>query len=102
MSRQLMVLPNVARPEAGCADMEMMLWNALLTTFLGLLGWSLKEKSTELQRVQILLNRTREEIAKEYVTKQEVHSDINRVLDRLDRLESKIDAFMKESRSALG
>ena len=82
--------------------MEMMLWNALLTTFLGLLGWSLKEKSDELQRVQILLNRTREEVAKEYVTKQEVHSDINRVLDRLDRLESKIDAFMKESRSALG
>ena len=82
--------------------MEMMLWNALLTTFLGLLGWSLKEKTNELQRVQILLNRTREEIAKEYVTKQEVHSDIDRVLDRLDRLESKIDAFMKESRSALG
>ena len=82
--------------------MEMMLWNALLTTFLGLLGWSLKEKSDELQRVQILLNRTREEVAKEYVTKLEVHSDINRVLDRLDRLESKIDAFIKESRSALG
>jgi predicted DNA-binding protein YlxM (UPF0122 family) len=82
--------------------MEMMLWNALLTTFLGLLGWSLKEKSDELQRVQILLNRTREEVAKEYVTKQEVHSDIDRVLDRLDRLESKIDAFIKESRSALG
>ena len=82
--------------------MEMMLWNALLTTFLGLLGWSLKEKSTELQRVQILLNRTREEVAKEYVTKLEVHSDIDRVLDRLDRLESKIDAFIKESRSALG
>ena len=82
--------------------MEMLLWNALLTTFLGLLGWSLKEKSDELQRVQILLNRTREEVAKEYVTKQEVHSDIDRVLDRLDRLESKIDTFIKESRSALG
>ena len=81
--------------------MELMVWNALLTTFLGLVGWSLKEKSAELQRVQILLNRTREEIAKEYVTKQEVHTDINRVLDRLDRLEGKIDAFIKESRSAL-
>ena len=81
--------------------MELMVWNALLTTFLGLLGWSLKEKSAELQRVQILLNRTREEIAKEYVTKMEVHSDINRVLDRIDRLEAKIDAFIKESRSAL-
>lgn len=82
--------------------MELMVWNALLTTFLGLVGWSLKEKSAELQRVQILLNRTREEIAKEYVTKQEVHNDINRVLDRLDRLEGKIDAFIKESRSAIG
>lgn len=82
--------------------MELMVWNALLTTFLGLLGWSLREKSAELLRVQILLNRTREEIAKEYVTKQEVHADINRVLDRLDRLEKKIDDFMKEQRSALG
>ncbi len=81
--------------------MELMVWNALLTTFLGLLGWSLKEKSAELQRVQILLNRTREEIAKEYVTKQEVHTDINRVLDRLDRLEKKIDDFIKESKSAI-
>jgi predicted DNA-binding protein YlxM (UPF0122 family) len=81
--------------------MELMIWNALLTTFLGLLGWSLREKSAELLRVQILLNRTREEIAKEYVTKQEVHTDINRVLDRLDRLEKKIDDFMKEQRSAL-
>ena len=81
--------------------MELMIWNALLTTFLGLLGWSLREKSSELQRITILLNRTREEIAKEYVTKMEVHSDINRVLDRLDRLEKKIDDFMKEQRSAL-
>jgi len=47
--------------------MELMIWNALLTTFLGLLGWSLREKSAELLRVQILLNRTREEIAKEYL-----------------------------------
>ena len=78
-----------------------MVWNALLTTFLGLLGWSLREKSAELLRVQILLNRTREEIAKEYVTKMEVHSDINRVLDRIDRLEKKIDDFMKEQRSAI-
>lgn len=97
---QMVVLSKV-KPKVGWFEMELMVWNALLTTFLGLLGWSLKEKSAELQRVQILLNRTREEIAKEYVTKQEVHADINRVLDRLDRLEKKIDDFMKEQRSAL-
>ena len=80
--------------------MELMVWNGILTAFLGLLGWSLREKSAELQRISILLNRTREEIAREYVTKQEVHNDINRVLDRLDRLEAKIDTFIKENRSA--
>jgi hypothetical protein len=82
--------------------MEMMLWNALLTTLLGLLGWNLKEKSEEISRLQILLNRTREEVAKEYVTKVDVHHDINRVLDRIDRLENKIDAFIREQKSALG
>ena len=81
--------------------MEMMLWNALLTTLLGLLGWNLKEKSEEISRLQILLNRTREEVAKEYVTKVDVHHDINRVLDRIDRLETKIDSFIREQKSAL-
>ena len=74
--------------------MELMLWNIGLTILLGFVGWVLKEKSAELSRLQILLNRTREEIAKEYVTKAEVHADINRVLDRLDRLDEKLDRIM--------
>ena len=81
--------------------MELMVWNALLTTLLGLLGWTLKTKSEEIDRLQILLNRTREEVAKEYVTKVDVHHDINRVLDRLDRLEGKLDTFIREQRSAI-
>ena len=77
--------------------MDSMVWNAVLSLLVALLGWVLREKSAELQRITILLNRTREEIAKEYVTKAEVHADINRVLDRLDRLESKIDRLMENS-----
>jgi hypothetical protein len=42
-----------------------------------------------------LINRTREEMAKEYVTRDQVHTDINRVLDRLDRLELKLDRLME-------
>jgi Tfp pilus assembly protein PilO len=79
--------------------MELMLWNTLLTIVVSFVGWVLKSKSDELQRIQILVNRTREEIAKEYVTKSEVHTDINRVLDRLDRLESKIDRMMESNRA---
>lgn len=74
-----------------------MFWNLVLSVLLGLIGWVLHEKTGELKRVTILLNRTREEMAKEYVTKVEVHADINRVLDRLDRLDEKLDRLMQPS-----
>ena len=79
--------------------MDMTIWNLALTCLSGVLGWVLKDKSDELGRITILLNRTREELAKEYVTKAEVHADINRVLDRLERLDEKLDRLM-ESRTA--
>lgn len=82
--------------------MDVTLWNAALSLISALMLFWVKVSTDEVKRIQILLNRTREEIAKEYVTKAEVHADINRVLDRLDRLERKIDDFMKEQRSALG
>ena len=75
--------------------MDLSIWNTVLSVLIGLLSWILKEKSTELKRIEIQLNKTREEVAKEYVTKVEVHTDINRVLDRLDRLELKLDAVIK-------
>jgi hypothetical protein len=75
--------------------MDITLWNTFLSVLLAFVGWMLREKSAELQRIQVLLNKTREEIAKEYVTKAEVHADINRVLDRLDRLDAKIDRLME-------
>lgn len=81
--------------------MELMLWNVALSFISALILMWIKSTVDELKRVQILLNRTREEIAKEYITKNDVHSDINRVLVRLDRLDEKLDAFMKEQRSAL-
>ena len=84
------------------------IWNSALTVILALIGWGVRvrdkeseEQKQEIQRIQILLNRTREEVAREYVTKAEVHNDINRVLDRLDRLEAKLDAFIRESQSAI-
>jgi len=76
--------------------METIVWNIILSAGLGLLSWVLKDKADELARITILLNRTREEIAKEYVTKTEVHADINRVLDRLDRLDEKLDRLMEK------
>lgn len=77
------------------------IWNLVLSGILASLGYAYREKSEEIKRIEILLNKTREEVAKEYVTKVDVHLDINRVLDRLDRMEQKLDMVIKESRSAI-
>ena len=81
--------------------MEMVIWNGILTAFLALLGFVLKDKADEIKRLNILISKTREEHAKDCITKAEVHNDINRVLDRIDRLENKIDLFIREQKSAL-
>lgn len=81
--------------------MELMVWNIVLSFISALIMFWIKLSTDEMKRIQILVNRTREEIAREYVTKAEVHNDIDRVLDRIDRLEKKIDDFMKEQRSAI-
>lgn len=75
--------------------MDMMFWNILLTVTLALIGWWGQSMYKEIQRLSILLNRTREEVAKEYVTKTEVHHDMNRIIERLDHLDGKIDRFFE-------
>jgi len=70
-------------------------WSGLLTAFIAVVAYMLKDRSDELDRVQVLLNKTREEMAKEYVTKADVHADINRVIDRIDTLDAKLDRLME-------
>ena len=82
--------------------MELMVWNVILSFASGLLMFWVKVSHDEVKRLGILLSKTREEHSDKFVTKQDMHNDINRVLARLDRLEGKIDDFMKEQRSALG
>ncbi len=68
-----------------------MIWNMVLTLIVAILGWVVKDKFAELQRLGILLNKTREEVARDHVTRAEVRADSQMLLDRLDRLEQKID-----------
>jgi hypothetical protein len=71
------------------------LWSALMSAALGLIGWVLKNHVEEVKRLQILLNRTREEVARDYVTRADMHTDMNRVISRLDNLDKKIDELMR-------
>jgi archaellum component FlaC len=76
--------------------MDLMLWNLILSAMLGVMAWVLKDKAEELKRLGILLNKTREEVARDYVTRTEIHADIARVLDRLDRLDEKLDRLVEK------
>ena len=71
------------------------IWSGSLTAAFGFVSWLLRSYVEEQRRLHILLNRTREDMAKEYITKAEVHNDINRVMDRLDALDAKIDRLIE-------
>jgi hypothetical protein len=77
--------------------MEMMLWNVVLSAIVGVMVFMLKGKFDELQRLSILLNKTREEVARDHITRAEVRQDLEKIRDHFDsgfdRLEKKIDAL---------
>ena len=79
-----------------------MLWNIVLSALLALIGWFGVQMHTEMHRLSILLNKTREEIvqcqlsiAEKYARKDEVKADMQRVMDRLDALDAKIDRLIE-------
>ena len=61
----------------------------------GIVAFIVKDKSDELKRQGILLNKTREEIARDYITKIEVRSDMDQIINRFDRIEAKLDRFIE-------
>lgn len=79
--------------------MEMMVWNIVLTAVVGIMGFLLKGKFDDLDRISILLNKTREEVAREHVTRGEMNIVVDRLGDRFDkaveRLETKLDGLKK-------
>jgi predicted nuclease with TOPRIM domain len=74
--------------------METQVWNIILSVAMGATGFIIKNLFDELKRIQILVNKTREELPKEYVTRSQLDADVNRIFDRLDRLEVKIDQLV--------
>lgn len=73
-----------------------LIWSGLLTIFIGLLGYMMKEKFAELARLSILLNRTREEIARDNVTQAEIDRITSHIDQRFNKLEEKIDRLISQ------
>jgi len=77
----------------------MMIWNVVLSAIVAVMGFMFKSKFEELDRLGILLNRTREEVARDHITRAEVHRDMEKIMERFDaginRLEAKIDELSR-------
>jgi hypothetical protein len=66
-------------------------WNVFITLVLAPLLYSIRQNSNEIQRLGILLNKTREDLAREYVTKQELRDDMTLLMDRIQKIDEKLD-----------
>jgi uncharacterized membrane protein len=77
------------------------LWSLALSVVVGGVAFFIREKfadvkqsAEEIKRVERLLNITREEIARDFVTKAEVQRITDHIDQRFNRLEAKIDQLI--------
>ena len=70
-----------------------LLWNTILTVLLGIVAFFMSSKFKELERISILLNRTREEVARDHITRAEFRQDMKQLIERLDNLSIKLDTL---------
>tara|TARA_R110002074_G_scaffold206824_2_gene375266 strand:- start:340 stop:606 length:267 start_codon:yes stop_codon:yes gene_type:complete len=79
-----------------------MIWNAILTLAVGAFLWWIRGTNSDIDKVREDLKnhalsdaKTREFMATNYATKVEVNSEVNKILDRFDKLEHKLDRWME-------
>ena len=73
-----------------------MIWNAVLSLIVAPLIIVIGAQVKELRRIDILLNRTREELGRDYVSKNELDSLMKRIMNAIDRLSQKVDRLFEE------
>ncbi|MDB4403069.1 hypothetical protein N9159_00350 [bacterium] len=76
-------------------EISHLLWNVILTLVVLPLAWWVRNTHDEIRRQDILLNKTREEIARDYVSKREMTEDMNRILDAMQKINDKLDRIQE-------
>jgi hypothetical protein len=74
-----------------------LLWNLMITFVLAPLGFLIRNLLSEQKRIDILVNKTREEMAKEYVTREQIEIDFERIMATMTRIDEKIDRLQSKT-----
>ncbi len=69
-------------------------WLSTISLLIAVLAYIVNEKFRELARISILLNKTREEVARDNVTQAEIDRITNHIDQRFNKLEAKIDQLL--------
>lgn len=73
------------------------LWNVIITVIVLPIGFLVRSILTEQNRLNILVNRTREEIARDYVTREQIEKDFERIMDTITRIDEKLDRLQTKT-----
>ena len=78
-------------------DIDMTIaWNVILTLIVAPLILVIRAQIGELRRIDILVNKTREELGRDYVSKMEMETVLDRIMNAIDRLSQKVDRLFEE------
>ena len=71
-------------------------WNVILSLIVAPLILVIRAQIGELRRIDILVNKTREELGRDYVSKMEMETVLDRIMIAIDRLSQKVDRLFEE------
>jgi membrane protein insertase Oxa1/YidC/SpoIIIJ len=70
----------------------MMFWNVILTLVIAPFFWAFRQMYAEVKRLQILINKTRED----YATRTELRENMDRLMEAIHRMEDKLDRILSK------
>jgi len=70
------------------------IWNLVLSAAVGSFVWWMRGITVQINALRNHVSDTREEIAKSYVTKDDLHQDMKELMKRFDRLEEKFERLL--------
>ena len=71
--------------------------NLIMTVIIVPLGFLIRTVLSEQKRLDILVNKTREEIARDYATREQIEADFERVLSSIQKIDEKLDRLQHKT-----
>jgi predicted hydrocarbon binding protein len=73
------------------------LWDIIITVVIVPAGFLVRSLLAEQKRLDILVNKTREEIAREYVTREQLEKDLEKLISTMERIDEKLDRLQTKT-----